>query len=71
MGIDCVYEQAMKRGIGNTLRMGEACACCRLARPCGNTMNDALTVDPPPRDAHQNKKEGERAIFVAFSTSPD
>jgi hypothetical protein len=36
--------------------------------PHGNTVNDALTFDSP-RDAHQSKKEGERAVFVAFSRS--
>jgi hypothetical protein len=33
MGIqDCVYEKVKKRGVGKTLKMGEACACCRSAR---------------------------------------
>lgn len=26
---DCVYENVMKRGVGKTLKMGEACAYCR------------------------------------------
>ena len=67
---DCIYEPVKKRGVGKTLRMGEACACCRLAKPHGGTMNDALTFDFP-RDAYQSKKEGERMIFVAFSLSLD
>ena len=33
MGIqDCVYEPAKKRGVGSILKVGEACACCRLVR---------------------------------------
>ena len=34
---DCIYESVKKRGVGKTLRMGEACACCRLVRPHGDT----------------------------------
>lgn len=30
---DCVYEQVKKRGVGKTLRMGEACKRCRSATP--------------------------------------
>jgi len=30
MGIeDCVYDGIKKRGIGKTLRMGQACSYCR------------------------------------------
>ena len=30
MGIeDCVYDNIKKRGVGKTLKMGEACAYCR------------------------------------------
>jgi hypothetical protein len=33
MGIqDCIYEQVKKRGVGKTLKMGEACTSCRSAR---------------------------------------
>ena len=29
---DCVFDPIKKRGVGKTLRMGEACNFCRLAR---------------------------------------
>jgi len=33
MGIeDCVFDNFQKRGIGKTLRMGEACIYCRWVR---------------------------------------
>ena len=33
MGIeDCVFDSIKKRGIGKTLRVGEACNLCRLVR---------------------------------------
>jgi hypothetical protein len=53
---DCIYEPVKKRGVGKTLRMGEACACCRLARPHGDATNDALTFDPPPRRPSEQKR---------------
>jgi hypothetical protein len=28
----CIYDHVKKRGIGVTLRFGEACKYCRLAR---------------------------------------
>jgi hypothetical protein len=35
-------------------------------------MNDALTLNfPPPGNAHQNKKKGERATSAFFSRSSD
>jgi hypothetical protein len=63
---DCIYEPVKKRGVGKTLRMGEACASCRLAKPHGGTMNYALTFGSP-RDAHQSKKEGERMVLSMSS----
>jgi hypothetical protein len=70
---DCIYEPVKKRGFGSILKVGGACACCRLAKTHMEILrNDALTFDfPPPGDTHQNKKEGERAIFVSFSRSSD
>jgi hypothetical protein len=44
---DCIYEQVKKRGIGGTLGMGEACACCRLARTTRKHGNEALTFNVP------------------------
>jgi len=33
MGIeDCIYDHIKKRGIGKTLKMGQACNLCRSAR---------------------------------------
>jgi hypothetical protein len=29
---DCIYDHVKKWGIGKTLRMGEACRYCRLAK---------------------------------------
>ena len=56
MGIqDCVYEQVKKRGIGKTLRMGEACACCRSARTHMEILNDVLTFCSPLHPATPNR----------------
>jgi hypothetical protein len=60
MGIqDCIYEQVKKRGIGKTLRMGEACTCCRLVRTHIEILrNDALIFDfsSTPRPSEQKRR---------------
>jgi hypothetical protein len=52
---DCIYEPVKKRGVGKTLRMGEACACCRLARPHGDTERRADIRLPPRRPPEQKR----------------
>jgi hypothetical protein len=57
MGIeDCVYEQVKKRGIGNTLRMGEACACCRSARTTRQYRERRADIRLPPRRPPEQKR---------------
>jgi len=67
MGIqDCVYDNInLKRGIGTTLRKGEACNFCRLARANVSTAKGVLTAKPPFPNTHQDQKEGKWMIFVS------
>ena len=58
MGLEtCIYKQIKKRGIGKTLRMGEACKRCRSVTPqsagfwAGTLTSDRWTV--------QGKEKGE------------
>jgi len=58
MGIeDCVYDHVKKRGIGKTLRMGEACKRCRSARTyVGVSRKDVLTFESPVVAIRTKKK---------------
>ena len=54
---DRLYTPVKKRGIGNTLRMGQACIPCRLVVASGYSEGLDGTVAEPSCDQGEKKRE--------------